>query len=147
MRSGPAEVDEERLAQAEAFLQEAVYRSRETQAGALQGGANCGLGEGPSIDLSPTPKAAELLQSLFPGSNAVPLEHLRRTTAAWIERQDAFDRRRNHFLRDFRKAHGADRKQYDADQSAQFEQGLERINAEALAARRAAAEQLLRIPA
>ena len=53
---------------------------------------------------------------------------------------------RNHFLRDFRNAHGADRSQYDPEQTAEFERGLGQINAEALAARREAAERLLQLP-
>jgi len=63
--------------------------------------------------------------------------------AEWVRRQDALDRRRNHFLKDFRHAHGFDRTRYTAEQRAEFESGLERINAEENEKRAQAAEELL----
>lgn len=137
---------DERLALAEAFLQEAVYRSRGDQAGATllaAGSASCGLGEKPAVSLDLTPRAEGLYARLF-GEGPADVGALRATMAAWVKRQDALDRRRNHFLRDFRAAHGPRRSDYDPDTLAAFEDGLERINAEALAGRRAAAEELLR---
>jgi hypothetical protein len=73
------------------------------------------------------------------------LERARQTLAAWVERQDAFDRKRNHFLRDFRNRHGFDRSTYAPEVLAAFDAGLERINAEASAAQRVAAEELQRL--
>ena len=55
--------DDPRVALAESFLQEAVYRSRGDQAGATllsAGSASCGLGEKPSVSLDLTPRAEEL---------------------------------------------------------------------------------------
>jgi hypothetical protein len=54
----------------------------------------------------------------------------RSAVASWIERQDALDRKRNHFLRDFRTKHGFDRAKYTTEQQAQFDDGLARINAD-----------------
>lgn len=135
----------DRIALAESFLQEAVYRSRGDQAGATlmsAGSASCGLGEKPSVVLDLSPRGEELFERLFGGSD-VDLDDLRGHMASWVERQDALDRKRNHFLRDFRGAHGTDRRGYDAKTSTEFESGLETINAEVTTARRRAAESML----
>ncbi|MEC8494609.1 MAG: hypothetical protein VXZ39_06795, partial [Planctomycetota bacterium] len=89
--------DDPRVALAESFLQEAVYRSRGDQAGATllsAGSASCGLGEKPSVSLDLTPRAEELYEELFGGS-AVDVEALRAVMTAWVKRQDALDRKRN----------------------------------------------------
>ena len=141
--SGPDDC-EERLALAEAFLQEAVYRSRGDQAGATllaAGSASCGLGEKPSVSLDLSPRAEVLFAELF--HDGSDLASLRAHMAAWVKRQDALDRRRNHFMKDFRLAHGMDRQSYDPAQLAEFESGLEAINAEATVARRDAAAAML----
>jgi len=44
--------------------------------------------------------------------------------------QDALDRKRNHYLRDFRGKHGLDRTRYSADVLRSFEEGLARVNAQ-----------------
>jgi hypothetical protein len=61
----------------------------------------------------------------------------------WVERQDVLDRERNHFMKAFRQRHGFDRTKYTAELLAQFEQGLERVNAQVAAERRAVAAKLL----
>lgn len=153
---GPEEV-ERRLALAEALLQEAVYRSRGEQAGAAVwdpagrttppgagGAARCGLGARAAIVLDLTPRAEELFAALSPTPPAQDtLPRIQAVLRAWIERQDAFDRRRNHFLKDFRQRHGFDRASYSDDERARFEAGLERVNGDASEARRSAAAQLL----
>ncbi|MBL8804392.1 MAG: hypothetical protein JNN27_20520 [Planctomycetes bacterium] len=136
---------------AEAFLQEAVFRSRAVQAAgtALAQLANdkqrqCGLGAEAAIELDLTPRALELAQQLWPGGlDGGRVATLRRVMAAWIERQDALDRERNHFLKAFRKAHGFDRRAFSAEQLAEYENGLAAINAQADAERRAAAVEVL----
>ena len=139
-----------RLALAEELLQEAVYRSRGAQAGAalFSGPAGCGLGAKAAVVLDLTPRAEEVFAALFPNGLAVEqVAALRDVIADWVKRQDGLDRRRNHFLKDFRQAHGFDRRGYDAEQLAQFEAGLARVNGDAEAARRAAAVALLRASA
>lgn len=138
---------EELLGLAELFLQEAVYRSRATQAAGtalaqLSSGVErqCGLGDGPAVSLDLTPRGAELAAQLFPSG---PSAHVAARMREWVERQDALDRERNHFLKAFRQRHGFDRTAYSPELRAQFEQGLERVNAQAAAERRAAAERLL----
>jgi hypothetical protein len=145
------EVAEARLVLAEAYLQEAVYRSREVQADPLAGGlgvsAGCGLGAEAAVELAHTEKAASLFEDLFPGSmDARRFGHLRAVTAEWVARQDALDRKRNHFLRDFRREHGAERTAYSADEARAFDQGLEAVNEEERRARRAAARRLIDSP-
>lgn len=137
--------DDPSVALAESFLQEAVYRSRGDQAGATllsAGSASCGLGEKPSVSLDLTPRAEELFEELF-GRVAVDVEALRAVMAAWVKRQDALDRKRNHFLRDFRAEHGADRRAYSAELLARYEAGLDAVNSEVGEARSAAARELL----
>ncbi len=138
---------EELLGLAELFLQEAVYRSRATQAAGtalaqLSSGVErqCGLGDGPVVVLDLSARGHELARQLFP--TAVPA-HVAPLLRAWVERQDALDRDRNHFLKAFRQRHGFDRNAYSPELRLQFEQGLERVNAETAAERRAAAERLL----
>lgn len=68
-------IDAERLALAEAFLQEAVFESRAKQAAgtALAAGAsakptNCGLGREAAIELGLSPRGRELFDALFGGA-------------------------------------------------------------------------------
>lgn len=144
-----AETTEARLRLAEAFLQEAVYRSRSAQAatGAFQPGAApgaCGLGKEAAVELELTERGAELFRELFDRDlAAAERERVRAVTARWVERQDAFDRKRNHFLKDFRRTHGFDRSRYDPEQQAAYRTGLDGVNAEIDAARRAAALELV----
>ena len=63
--------------------------------------------------------------------------------ASWVKRQDALDRKRNHFMKDFRQTHGFDRTTYTSEQLASFETGLDAVNAEVAEARRQAAVALL----
>jgi hypothetical protein len=141
----------ERLELAEAFLQEAVFRSRAEQAAstalaqlASDKKRQCGLGTEAAVALDLTPRAAELALQLWPsGVDAARAANVRRLLAAWIERQDALDRERNHFLKAFRNAHGFDRRAYTAAQLAEYEAGLERVNSLAELERRAAATELL----
>lgn len=145
--SGTAGPGEERLAHARAFLQEAVYRSRGDQAGAAllsNGGAGCGLGERASVVLDLTPRAQELFVALG-ASEDVDLTAVRDRTRSWVERQDALDRKRNHFLKAFRGEHGADRRQYSEEVRGAYEAGLERINAQVAEEHSAAAQSLLEL--
>lgn len=138
-------MDTDRIALAESFLQEAVYRSRGDQAGATllsAGSASCGLGEKPSVVLDLSPRAEELFTEIF-ADETVALESLKEVMAAWVKRQDGLDRKRNHFLKDFRNAHGFDRSGYNEEQLQLFQTGLEAVNAEVSNARRDAAQSLL----
>lgn len=143
--SGATGPSEERLALARAFLQEAVYRSRGDQAGAALFAADpggCGLGSKASVVLDLTPRAEGLFREL--GSpEAADLAEVRDHMRSWVERQDALDRKRNHFLKAFRAEHGADRRAYPATTLGAFEAGLERINSQVEREREEAAMALL----
>ena len=143
--SGEAGPGGERLALARSFLQEAVYRSRGDQAGAAlfsSDGDGCGLGKGPSVVLDLTPRAEALFRDLG-GSEGPALEPVREAMGAWVRRQDALDRKRNHFLKAFRGEHGADRRGYSESVRRAFEEGLEAINAQVTCAQDEAAQALL----
>ena len=107
------------------------------------GSASCGLGEKPSVVLDLSPRAEELFQELF-ADRDVALEDLKASMSSWVKRQDALDRKRNHFLKDFRQANGFDRSAYSDEQSAAFESGLDAVNAEVAEARTQAAVGLLK---
>ena len=137
---------------ARAFLQEAVYRSRQRQASeaALPSGevsvadGRCGLGEKAAVELDLSERGAELFEGLWPdGLEARALGQTREVMTAWIQRQDVLDRKRNHFLRDFREAHGYDRTAYSAEELQAYEDGLTAVNAEVDAGLTAASLQLL----
>ncbi len=143
--SGEAGPGGERLALARSFLQEAVYRSRGDQAGAAlfaSDGDGCGLGKGPSVVLDLTPRAEALFRDLG-GSEGTSLEPVREAMGAWVRRQDALDRKRNHFLKAFRGEHGADRRGYSEGVRRAFEEGLDAINAQVSVAQDEAARALL----
>ena len=141
---------EERLALARSFLQEAVYRSRGDQAGATllapgaAGSEGCGLGNAPSVVLDLTPRAEALFRDLG-GSSVTLLEPVQECMSAWVLRQDALDRKRNHFMKAFRGKHGADRRAYSDEARGAFEEGLEAVNAQVTAARDEAARRLLEL--
>ena len=144
------EVD--RLSHAEELLREVVYRSRERQAGlaafptapADASPGRCGLGERAAIDLDLSPRGVELYARVFTSDPShVRLAEVHAAMSAWVERQDALDRKRNHFLKDFRRRHGFDRASYSAEQLSEFEDGLARIGAEEDSERRRAAEQVV----
>jgi len=143
------------LQSAENLLQEAVYQARARQAaGVGLGGRNlgepappggCGMGEGPEEELELSHRGAEILRKLWPRPLApVAAGRIRDVLQEWVERQDALDRKRNHYLRDFRQAHGFDRRAYGAEVARDFEAGLERINEEAAERLLRAAHELLR---
>ena len=161
-----------RLDAAEAFLQEAVYRSRGAQAGASllapderpaderpaderpadggpadggpADGGQCGLGARAAVVLDLSPKAEGLFTELWPdGVDEAHLVALEDVMRAWVERQDALDRKRNHFLKAFRGEHGFDRSAYDPGQAAAYREGLDAVNGEVSAERREVAEALL----
>lgn len=145
---------DERLTTAEAWLAEAVYASRARQAAGVSllraverdgsSPTNCGLGRDAAVELSPTPRAAELARSLWPEPPSdEALRAIQDVAARWVERQDQLDRDRNHFLKAFRTRHGFDRNAYTPDQLAQFETGLAEVNARVDAERREAARDLL----
>ena len=131
---------------ARAFLEEAVYRSRNSQGleSVFAGKSNCGLGEGPVANLDLSEKARSLFDELWPEApDQVHLDAIRATTRGWVERCDALDRDRNHFLRDFRQANGFDRSAYTTEQLVEYESGLEDVNSSADAALSETAEALL----
>ena len=132
---------------ARSFLMEAVYRSRNSQGlgSVFAGKTNCGLGEGPVANLDLTERAQALFDELWtePLTQA-QLDEIRAKTRAWIERSDALDRDRNHFLRDFRQANGFDRTVYTEEQTTAYESGLEKVNSGADEALGEAAKSLLR---
>jgi len=144
---------EQSLHLAEEFLREAVYRSRERQAIGVSlqptrpdgsSPTNCGLGRGAEVVLDLSARARGILRELWPEELAQQeLERLRAVMTDWIETQDALDRQRNHFMRDYRKQHGFDRSLYTPEQVRDFEAGLERVNAEESSKRRAQAQRLL----
>jgi hypothetical protein len=144
-------MDAERLRLAEEFLREAVFGSREKQAASSlertfrNETSSCGLGERAAIALDLSPRARELFERLFGRSQGTPgaADAVRATMTAWIERQDAIDRKRNHFLKAFRGKHGFDRESYGPDVLGEWEAGLSAINAEEDAERRAMAGRLL----
>jgi hypothetical protein len=136
----------DRLAQAEAFLQEAVYRSRAGQAAgaSLAGSAHCGLGNEAAVELELSERGAELFRALWPEApGGTELERVREVMRAWIVRQDALDRDRNHFMKGFRQRHGFDRTRYSPEQLAEYEAGLEQVNATVNGERRRSARALL----
>ncbi len=145
---------EERIRAAEDLLQEAVLQSRERLAAGLAladmavdvfaAPGRCGLGDPVEGELELTPLGSELLHELWPQPLAPRrLTHLREVVSGWVETSDALDRKRNHFLRDFRSAHGADRTTYSPAETEEFEGGLARINGEASERLRQAALDLL----
>lgn len=136
-----------RLDLARDFLREAVYRSRARQAAsgvlaqppvsphgpdAERSAAlgNCGLGEKAAVVLDLDRRGQELFARLF-GGDGLPGPALARVHAAmtdWIRRQDALDRKRNHFLKAFRNEHGFDRRTYGPELLAEYDAGLAAVN-------------------
>ncbi len=143
----------DRQSAAEFFLQEAVYRSREKQASGAPLGAdadgtegNCGLGAKAAVELDLSPRGTELFETLWPsGLSPDALASVHAAMTDWVKRQDGLDRKRNHFLKDFRHQHGFDRGQYDAEQAAAYRTGLDAVNAEVDAGRAEAAAALLAV--
>lgn len=140
-----------RLELARAFVQEAVYRSRERQAASTvlpsteaSADGRCGLGEKAAVELDLSARGAELFESLWPnGLEAQELRMTQEVMTTWIQRQDGLDRKRNHFMRDFRDAHGYDRTAYSAEERQAYEDGLAAVNAEVEDGLTAAGLQLL----
>jgi hypothetical protein len=141
-----------RLLAAEAFLQEAVYRSRGAQAGAsllapderLPDGGQCGLGARAAVVLDLSPRAELLFEQLWPeGVSEEQLPAIQECMRLWVERQDALDRKRNHFMKEFRGQHGFDRGAYDEARSAAYRAGLDAVNGEVTEVRREVARGLL----
>jgi len=121
----------DRIELARAFLLEAVYRSRNSQGlnSVFEGKSNCGLGEGPVANLDLSEKARGIYDELWPGEmQQATLDEIRATTRAWVERSDALDRDRNHFMKAFRHANGFDRNAYNSEQLAEYEAGLAAVN-------------------
>jgi hypothetical protein len=148
--SGRATSSEERLVLAQAFLREAVYRSRATQAASgvfaakpdAQG--QCGLGEKAALVRELTEEGANLFKRLWPdGMSDAAVEQVRARMNAWVVEQDALDRKRNHFIKAFRQKHGFDRVRWSREQSEEFDFGLATINAGEDDARRRAASALV----
>jgi len=131
-----------RLAAARRLLMEAVYASRSGKAGAVLAGStsddagNCGLGVGPNLDVGvlgagAADEARDAAATLWPdGLDAARTESARATVRAWVKRQDGLDRKRNHFIKDFRGEHGFDRTAYSDAVLAAYETGVEAVNRE-----------------
>ena len=142
--------DPSRTDLAEGFLREAVMRSRSRQAtehalaSADPKAADCGLGHSAAFESELSERGLELYRALFPAQLSEPKQRaLLGLMSEWVRRQDAFDRERNHFLKDFRHRHGFDRRAYSPELERAFEAGLDEINGKANAALRSAAERLL----
>ena len=142
---------EDPIALAEDFLREAVYRSRAGRSATIAlrpapapGSGACGLGEKAAVALDLSERGREIFGLLFEsGVGEDGLGRVHEVTADWVEKQDAIDRRRNHFLKDFRASHGSDRRSYATDVLAAHDAGLADIHREEDAARLSAAERLL----
>ncbi len=139
-----------RLELAEAFLREAVFRSRERQAASVALASakskpgNCGLGEKPALDLDLSRRAKEIVARLWPdGLEGAALEKTRKLLEDWVIEQDAIDRKRNHHMKAMRMKYGFERDAYPPGVAREFDAGLERVNAEENARRRAVAQELL----
>jgi hypothetical protein len=139
-----------RLELAEAFLREAVFRSRERQAASValasakssKGG--CGLGEKPSVDLDLSRRAKEIVARLWPdGLDGALLEKVRKILEDWVVEQDTIDRKRNHHMKAMRMKYGFERDAYPPGVAREFDAGLERVNSEENARRRSVAQDLL----
>lgn len=151
MDAAAAQAERERLALAEAFLTEAVYRSRARQAAASSiaasaapaGGGQCGLGERAAVVLDLAPRGEQLFAELWPaGLPPESVQALRERMQSWILRQDELDRGRNHFLKGFRARHGFEKRAYSPEQRQAYEDGLLALNERALAELREAARAL-----
>ena len=149
-----ADCDPVLLEAAQVLLSEAVYRSRAKQAasGGLGGTdltgevgpGSCGLGQSALVELEASDRGRSALATLFPrASSGVPSDALARLLTRWVERQDALDRKRNHFLRDFRDQHGYDRRRYNPEQRVAFETGVDAINAQENARRKQIALEII----
>ena len=149
-------MSEDRIRLGQSLLQEAVYQSRARQAASvgLSGGqldrpstgtgAGCGLGQETAIDLELTERGEEVFREIWPRQLApTEVTRIQNGMRDWVERQDALDRKRNHFLRDFRQSHGFDRRTYSDEDAHAFEAGLDRINNEVDERLRQAAVELL----
>lgn len=139
-----------RLELAEAFLREAVYRSRERQAASValasakSKGGNCGLGEKPEVELDLSRRAKEIVVRLWPdGLEGTALAKTRKLLEDWVVEQDAIDRKRNHHMKAMRMKYGFERDAYPPGVAREFDAGLERVNSEETARRRAVAQELL----
>jgi hypothetical protein len=91
---------------------------------------SCGLGERAVVELRLSARGTELFGELWGDSvTEADLERIRDVTATWVREQDAFDRDRNHFMKAFRKQHGFDRTEYAPEVLAEWDAGLDEINA------------------
>lgn len=148
--TGQPSPEDPRQRQAIEFLREAVVHARLHQGirGLFAEGrgerGGCGLGEGPGAVLDLTERAVLLASSLWPeGLAAEERERVRGAMQAWVGRQDALDRDRNHLLKRFRQAHGTDRAAWPGETLKAFEEGLATINRRETAERAEAARALL----
>jgi len=88
-------------------------------------------------------RGLELFRKLFAdGLDERGAESFRAAMSGWIEKQDAFDRKRNHFLKAFRGRHGFDRTVYPPEVVAEYDAGLAGIASDEDAERIRAAEAI-----
>jgi hypothetical protein len=129
---------------AQKFLQEAVFASREQSHKVPVGdAAGCGLGQRPAIPDSFSQKQAELLERMMEVGKAPDFAALQDVAEGWIKLQDGLDRKRNHFLKDFRNQHGFNRREYPPDVDAEFAAGVAAVNEENRARLEAHADQVV----
>lgn len=116
------------------FLQESVFAAREAQHSEMTAGAGgCGLGARPVIPETFTAKQAAIMEEMMAAASVAPerlVEVAQQSAERWIKIQDGLDRKRNHFLKDFRQGHGFDRRAYPPEIDAQFQSGIDEINQE-----------------
>jgi hypothetical protein len=94
------------------------------------------------LDLSD--RGRELFERIWPGDLDEPsVERVHEAMRAWVRRQDALDRKRNHFLKAFRNEHGFDRRAYSPEELAAYDGGLASINGEVDSELDSAARELL----
>ena len=141
-------MNEDNIQKAMAYLQEAVYQSRDRQAmaaplSASEAPGSCGLGERAVVELRLSDRGRELFSELWGEDEATDLEHIREVTSQWVREQDGYDRDRNHFMKAFRNKHGFDRNAYESEVMAAWDEGLAEINAKVNVELEAAARRLL----
>ena len=141
-------MNDDKIQKAMAYLQEAVYQSRDRQAmaaplSASEAPGSCGLGERAVVELRLSSRGSELFAELWGDDESTDLEHIREVTSAWVREQDGYDRDRNHFMKAFRNKHGFDRSTYEPDVMTAWDEGLAEINAKVNTELEAAAKRLL----
>ncbi len=118
-----------RLDRARDFLEESVFASRDlSHRVPAESGGQCGLGGGPALPIGFSPRQEAALQAFAPRLTDAQRQAAAEHAGRWVRLQDGLDRRRNHFLRDFRDKHGYTRSEYSPEVLAEYQAGLDTIN-------------------